>query len=125
MDAPYESARARVLVGQACRELGDTDSAEIEFDAVVPVFQKLGAAPDAEQLRQLIDSPERSYPSGLTAREVQILSLVATGRTNREISSTLMISEHTVARHLQNIFSKLGVSSRTAATAFALDQSLI
>ncbi len=125
MDAPYESARARVLVGQACRELGDADSAEIEFEAVGQVFQKLGAAPDAERLRQLIDSPERSYPSGLTAREVQILSLVATGRTNREIASTLMISEHTVARHLQNIFSKLGVSSRTAAAAFALDQSLI
>ena len=125
MDAPYQSARARVLVGQACRELGDADSAEIEFEAVGQVFQKLGAAPDAERLRQLIDSPERSYPSGLTAREVQILSLVATGRTNREIASTLMISEHTVARHLQNIFSKLGVSSRTAAAAFALDQSLI
>ena len=79
MDAPYQSARARVLVGQACRELGDADSAEIEFEAVGQVFQKLGAAPDAERLRQLIDSPERSYPSGLTAREVQILSLVATG----------------------------------------------
>ena len=74
---------------------------------------------------QLIGSAERNYPSGLTAREVQVLSLVATGRTNREISSTLMISEHTVARHLQNIFSKLGVSSRTAATAFALEHSLI
>jgi DNA-binding NarL/FixJ family response regulator len=61
----------------------------------------------------------------LTAREVQVLSLVATGRTNREISSSLVISEHTVARHLQNIFRKLGVSSRTAATAYALDHSLI
>jgi DNA-binding CsgD family transcriptional regulator len=125
MDAPYESARARILVGQACRELGDADSSEIEFEAVGQVFQKLGAAPDAERLRQLIDSPEGSYPSGLTARELQVLSLVATGRTNRVIASTLMISEHTVARHLQNIFSKLGVSSRTAAAAFALDQSLI
>jgi DNA-binding CsgD family transcriptional regulator len=125
LDAPYESARARILVGQACRELGDADSAEIEFEAVGQVFQEVGAAPDAERLRQLIDSPARSHPSGLTARELQILSLVATGRTNREISSTLMISEHTVARHLQNIFSKLGVSSRTAATAFALEQSII
>ena len=125
MGAPYESARARVLVGQACRELGDADSADIEFEAVGQVFQKVGAAPDAERLRQLIGSPERNHPSGLTAREVQVLGLVATGRTNREISSTLMISEHTVARHLQNIFSKLGVSSRTAATAFALEQSLI
>ena len=125
MEAPYESARARVLVGQACRELGDADSAEIEFEAAGQVFQEMGAAPEAERLRQLISSAELSYPNGLTAREVQVLSLVATGRTNREISSTLMISEHTVARHLQNIFSKFGVSSRTAATAFALEQSLI
>ena len=122
MDAPYESARARVLVGQACRELGDTDSAEIEFEAAGQVFQQLGAVPDLDRLRKLIGSAELSHPNGLTARELQVLSLVATGRTNREISSTLMISEHTVARHLQNIFSKLGVSSRTAATAFALDQ---
>ena len=125
MEAPYESARSRVLVGQACRELGDTDSAEIEFEAAGKVFDEMGAAPDAERLRQLISSAQPSYPNGLTAREVQVLSLVATGRTNREISSTLKISEHTVARHLQNIFSKLGVSSRTAATAFALEQSLL
>ena len=125
MEAPYESARARVLVGQACRELGDADSAEIEFEAAGRVFQEMGAAPEAERLRQLISSAELSHPNGLTAREVQVLRLVATGRTNREISSTLMISEHTVARHLQNIFSKLGVSSRTAATAFALERGLL
>ena len=76
-------------------------------------------------MRKLASSAEPSSTSGLTAREVQVLSLVATGRTNREISSTLVISEHTVARHLQNIFSKLGVSSRTAATAFAHEHSLI
>src|SRR4029453_10501850 len=64
VDAPYESARARVLVGQACRELGDADSAEIEFEAVGQVFQKLGATPDAERLRQLIASPGRGFPSG-------------------------------------------------------------
>ncbi len=125
MEAPYESARVRALVGQACRALGDADSAEIEFEAADQVFQEMGAAPDAERLRQLISSADLSYPNGLTAREVQVLSLVATGRTNREISSRLMISEHTVARHLQNIFGKLGVSSRTAATAFALEHSLI
>ena len=72
-----------------------------------------------------MSSEELSYPNGLTVREVQVLSLVATGQTNREISSTLMISEHTVARHMQNIFSKLEVSSRTAATAFALQHKLI
>jgi DNA-binding CsgD family transcriptional regulator len=125
MEAPYESARVRALVGQACRALGDADSAEIEFEAAGQVFQEMGAAPEAERLRHLISSAELSYPNGLTTREVQVLSLVATGRTNREISSRLMISEHTVARHLQNIFGKLGVSSRTAATAFALEHSLI
>jgi DNA-binding CsgD family transcriptional regulator len=125
MDAPYESARARVLVGVACRALGDPDSAEIEFDAAGEVFQQLGAAPDVDRVRKLAGSGEPSSASGLTAREVQVLSLAATGHTNREISSSLMISEHTVARHLQNIFSKLGVSSRTAAAAFAYEHSLI
>ena len=125
LEAPYETARARVLIGQACRQLGDTDSAEIEFEAAGQVFQQVGAVQDLDRLRKLIGSADLSQPNGLTARELQVLSLVATGRTNREISSTLMISEHTVARHLQNIFSKLGVSSRTAATAFALENSLI
>ncbi|HJY42999.1 MAG TPA: LuxR C-terminal-related transcriptional regulator [Propionibacteriaceae bacterium] len=125
MEAPYESARVRVLVGQACRALGDADGAEIEFDAADQVFQQVGAASDLDRLRKLISSAGLSYPNGLTAREVQVLSLVATGQTNREISSKLMISEHTVARHLQNLFGKLGVSSRTAATAYALEHSLI
>jgi ATP/maltotriose-dependent transcriptional regulator MalT len=125
LDAPYESARARVLVGLACRALGDPDSAEIELVGAREAFQQLGAAPDVDRVRKLAGSSEPSSASGLTAREVQVLSLVATGRTNREISSTLMISEHTVARHLQNIFSKLGVSSRTAAASFAHEHSLI
>jgi DNA-binding CsgD family transcriptional regulator len=125
MEAPYEAARVRVLVGQACRALGDADSAEIEFDAADHVFQQIGAASDLDRLGKLMSSEELSYSSGLTAREVQVLSLVATGQTNREISSTLMISEHTVARHMQNIFSKLEVPSRTAATTFALEHKLI
>ena len=125
LDAAYESARVRVLVGQACRALDDGDSAEIEFDTACQVLQHLDAKPDVERLQKLINSSALGYPKGLTAREVQVLNLVARGQTNREISSTLMISEHTVARHLQNIFSKLGVSSRTAATAFALEHSLI
>jgi len=125
MDAPYQMARVRVLVGLACRALDDPDSAEIEFDAACQVFRQLGAAPDVDRMQRLLGSAVSSSLSGLTAREVQVLSLVATGRTNREISSTLAISEHTVARHLQNIFAKLGVSSRTAATAFALEHRLI
>ena len=125
LDAPYEAASARFLVGLACRALGDSDSAEIEFHAAGEIFQQLGAAPDVDRVRKLTGSRDPSSASGLTAREVQVLSLVASGRTNREISSTLVISEHTVARHVQNIFSKLGVSSRTAAAAFAHEHSLI
>jgi ATP/maltotriose-dependent transcriptional regulator MalT len=121
----YESARVRVLVAQGCQALGDSASAEIELDTASHVFQQLGAMPDVDRLQTMIGSAEPAYPKGLTTRELQVLRLVAVGRTNREISSTLVISEHTVARHLQNIFSKLGVSSRTAATAFALEHSLI
>ena len=124
-EAPYESARVRVLVGLACRALGDADSAKIELDAACQIFHQVGARPDVDQLRKLIDSGQLTYPRGLTAREVQVLSLAAKGRTNKEISSTLFISEHAVARHLQNIFTKLGVSSRTEATAYAFEHSLV
>ncbi|HET9779036.1 MAG TPA: LuxR C-terminal-related transcriptional regulator [Propionibacteriaceae bacterium] len=125
LEAPYEAARARVLVGLACRAVGDSDSAKIELDAACHALQHLGAVPDVERVRGLIRSSEQISLKGLTARELEVLSLVATGRTNREISTTLVISEHTVARHLQNIFSKLHVSSRTAATTFALEHSLL
>jgi DNA-binding CsgD family transcriptional regulator len=125
LEAPYETARVRVLVGLACRAVRDSDSAEIELGAARHAFQHLGAVPDVERVRSLIGSREPISMKGLTARELQVLSLVATGRTNREISASLVISEHTVARHLQNIFNKLGVSSRTAATAFALEHSLL
>jgi ATP/maltotriose-dependent transcriptional regulator MalT len=125
MDAAYESARVRVMIGLACRALGDADTAEIEFEAAQQVLQRLGARSDIDRLRKLINATEVSYSKGLTAREIQVLGLVAQGRTNREISSTLVISEHTAARHLQNIFGKLGVSSRTAAAAFAIEHNLI
>ena len=125
VEAPYETARVRVQVGIACRTLDDRETAEIELDTACRAFQRLGARPDVERVRRLIDSLESGLPKGLTAREMEVLSLVATGRTNREVSSALMISEHTVARHLQNIFAKIGVSSRTAATSFALEHHLI
>ena len=105
--------------------LDDPETGGIELETACQVFQRLGARPDVERVRRLIDSAESGLPRGLTAREVEVLNLVATGRTNREISSTLMISEHTVARHLQNIFGKIGVSLRTAATTFALEHNLI
>jgi DNA-binding CsgD family transcriptional regulator len=123
MDAPYQMARARVLVALACRALHDRDSAQIELDAARQIFQRLGAAPDVGRLGKL-RSGEPSLVQALTGREIQVLSLVATGRTNQEISSALVISEHTVARHLQNIFRKIGVSTRTAAAAFAVEHNL-
>jgi DNA-binding CsgD family transcriptional regulator len=121
LEAPYEAARARVLVGLACAALGDHDAASSELDAARETLVQLGAAPDLARLDSLV----RPATHGLTARELQVLRLVAAGKSNREISAALVISEHTVARHLQNIFAKLNVSSRTAASAFAFAHGLI
>ena len=118
--APYQSARTRVLVGEACAALGDRDAAALELDAARAGLEKLGAKPDLERLAA---APAETH--GLSARELEVLRLVAAGRTNRQIAAELVVSEHTVARHLQNIFGKLGVSSRTAATAFAFEQHLV
>jgi DNA-binding NarL/FixJ family response regulator len=124
LEAPYEAARVRVLLALAYRELGDHDAAEMELDAACQTFQRLGAAPAlacVEALAQ-IKSPTAG---SLTEREVQVLKLVASGRTNRAIASKLGISEKTVARHLSNIFNKLDLSSRTAATAYAYQKQLV
>jgi DNA-binding CsgD family transcriptional regulator len=125
IDAPYDAARTRVLVGMACRALGDDDTAEMELDAARWAFDRLGAAPDVERVARL--SARRASdptPAGLTLREVQVLRLVATGATNRAISRELFVSEKTIARHVANIFNKLGISSRAAATAFAYEHHL-
>jgi DNA-binding CsgD family transcriptional regulator len=125
LEAPYEAARVRVLVGLACRELGDEDGAEMELDAAHWVFQQLGAAPDLARVERFSWTAAPKGMGGLTAREVQVLALVAAGKTNREIATVLVVSEHTVRRHLQNIFAKLGVASRAAATAYAFQHDLI
>jgi DNA-binding CsgD family transcriptional regulator len=125
LEAPYELARTRVLIGCACRELGDDDAFRLELDAAGGAFAELGAAPDIAQLQRLSQRGERDEGSGLTARELEVLRLVAAGKSNREIASTLVISEHTVARHVQNILSKLDVPSRTAAGAFAFEHDLV
>jgi ATP/maltotriose-dependent transcriptional regulator MalT len=121
LDAPYEVARVRMLVGLACRELGDNDSAALELESARGTFEELGAAPDLGRLASLTGAA----PHGLSARELEVLRHVAAGKTNREIAAELVVSEHTVARHMQNIFTKLGVSSRTAATAFAFEHRLV
>jgi DNA-binding CsgD family transcriptional regulator len=124
LEAPYEGARVRVLIGLACRALGDDDAADIELDAARAVFQELGAAPDLTRLEGL--SRKRfDAPDGLTRRELQVLRLVAEGKTNRDVAAELSISEKTVARHVSNIFVKLGLSTRAAATAYAYRHDLV
>jgi DNA-binding CsgD family transcriptional regulator len=124
-EAPYETARVRELIGQACQELGDEDSARLELDAARSTFAALGASPDLARLDLLLEIAGSAVTHGLTERELEVLRLVAAGKTNREIAKELVISEHTAARHLQNIYAKLGVSSRTAASAFAFEHQLV
>ncbi|MEY9837916.1 LuxR C-terminal-related transcriptional regulator [Streptacidiphilus sp. EB103A] len=121
-DAPYEAARARVLVALACRTLGDEEGAAMELDAAAEVFGRLGAAPDLALVRELLGA--RRGPGALTARECEVLRLVALGLTNHAIAGELFLSEKTVARHLSNIYPKLGVASRTAAAAYAFEHGL-
>lgn len=125
LDAPYEVARVRALIGDALRRLGDADGAAMELDAARAVFQRLGAPPDLTAIEERSESGPRRAPAGLTDREIQVLALIAAGRSNRQIASELVLSERTVARHVSNIFTKLGVSSRAAATAFAFQHDLI
>jgi DNA-binding NarL/FixJ family response regulator len=113
------------LIGQACRALGDEDTAEMELDAARWVFQELGAAPDLARVDKLSMRPVATAPGGLSLREVQVLRLVAAGRTNRAIAEELFVSEKTVHRHLSNIFTKLDVGSRSAATAYAFQHDLV
>jgi ATP/maltotriose-dependent transcriptional regulator MalT len=125
IEAPYEAARVRVLIGLACRALGDDDTAEMELDTARWVFRQLGASPDVARVEALSRAGAVSAPGGLTAREVEVLRLVAEGKSNREIAKALVLSDHTVRRHLQNIFNKIGVSSRAGATAFAFQRDLV
>lgn len=127
LDGPYEAARCRALIARACRELGDADTARTHLDAARTTFERLGARLDLAALEgpARAEAPSEPSPSGLTGREREVLGLVAAGRTNRAIAAALHISEHTVARHLSNIFTKLGVSSRTAASAFAYEHGLV
>lgn len=123
VEAPYDCARVRVLLALAYDALGDADAAGRELDAAAEVFDRLGAEPDSRQVAAL--RPGRPHlPDGLTAREAEVLALVAGGKTNRDIADELVISQKTVARHLSNIFTKLDVSSRTAAAGYAYEHGL-
>ena len=126
LDAPYEAARVQLLMARACRELGDYDTAELERAGARRTLERLGAG---AELERIAGGGEVAAPAGdahgLTPRELEVLRLVASGATNRAIGEELFISERTVERHLSHIFGKLGVSSRTAATAFAYEHGLV
>ncbi len=124
LETPYHAARVRLQIGCALRALGDEDAAQMEFDAARTVFERLGATPDAGRAVHLAAG---LVPKGgvLTGREVEVLRLVAAGKTNRETARELCLSEKTVARHLSNIYSKLNLPSRSAATAYAYDHGLV
>ncbi|HET6582765.1 MAG TPA: LuxR C-terminal-related transcriptional regulator, partial [Nannocystaceae bacterium] len=125
LDAPYESARVRVLVARACERLGDHDTAQQHIAAAAAVFDRLGALPDSSRLARLAAPTPEDTLGQLSAREIEVLVLVAAGKTNRQIAAELAISAHTVARHLSNIYNKIGVASRTAASAFAYQHRLV
>ena len=124
LEAPYECARVRVLLGLASRALGDHDAAAMELDAARWTFEQLGAAPDIARIDALSPAGSPASVSGLTARELEVLRLVAKGKSNKAIALELFISEKTVHRHVSNIFLKLELSSRAAATAYAFQHNL-
>ena len=125
LDAPYESARSRVMLADAFALLDDDDAAERERAAARTCFERLGAAAALRELDRARQSGADTAAHGLSPREREVLGLVASGATNREIAAALYLSEKTVARHLSNIFTKLGVSSRSAATAYAYEHGLV
>ena len=125
IDAPYEDARTRVLVGVASRQLGDVDTSDFELAAARRTFQRLGAVTDLARLDEVTWPSTPRGARELTGRELEVLALIATGRTNRAIADALGLSEKTVARHVSNIFMKVGVSSRAAATAYAYRRRLV
>jgi DNA-binding CsgD family transcriptional regulator len=125
LDAAYDAARVRVLIGLAYRALGDRDTAAMELDAARWVFRQLGATPDGVRVESLIREAASRSAGGLTPREVEVLRLIAAGKTNRAIAVDLFLSERTVDRHVSNIFSRLGLSSRAAASAFAVEHDLV
>lgn len=126
LEAPYETACLRVHVASACALLGDEDGARLERAAARAVFEELGATPALATLEAAPStSPTAVATGGLTKRELEVLKLVAAGKTNKQIARELFLSEKTVDRHLSNILTKLDVPTRTAATAYAYENGLI
>ncbi len=125
VEAPYEAARVRELMGRACFAVDDDDGGALELDAARAVFERLGALPDLARLESFGKPASSGHRHGLTHRQLQVLRLVASGKTNKEVAAELFLSERTIDRHLSNIFTKLNVSSRAAATAYAYTHKLL
>jgi len=128
LEMPYEAARIEVLLGRACHALGDIDGARMQWDTAARTFRRFGAAPalaEVEALLQAFPAAKSSGTGGLTARELEVLRLIARGETNRAIARELGISDKTVARHVSNIFTKLDLSTRAAAAAYAFIHRLV
>jgi DNA-binding CsgD family transcriptional regulator len=125
LEAPYESARTRLLIGRACRALGDEEAAALECDAARAAFERLGARGELARLDAAAAGAPARGQSLLTAREREVLRLISAGRTNKAIAETLCLSERTIDRHVSNILAKLDVPSRAAATAWAYDHKLL
>jgi DNA-binding CsgD family transcriptional regulator len=122
LDVPYETATAQLLLGEAARACGDDDLAGVALDAATAAFERLGVVHDA---RRTGAAPAGALPAGLSAREAEVLRLVAEGRTNKDIAAALGLSQKTIARHVSNIFTKTGAPTRTAAAAFAYDHGIV
>jgi DNA-binding NarL/FixJ family response regulator len=123
LEALHQAASVRLLVGIGCRQLGDTTTATLELEAARSAFHQLGAVPDVERVELLLGTTQSASP--LSRRESEVLALVAVGKSNRAVADELVISEKTVARHMSNIFAKLGVSSRSGAVAYAYRHGLV
>jgi DNA-binding CsgD family transcriptional regulator len=125
LEIPYEAARARVVVALACSGLDDRDTASFELDAARAIFARLGAVPDIARIDALTGSADRAAVHGLTPRELEVLRLVASGKSNREVAAELVISERTARTHVSNVLRKIGVNSRTQAAVLAVREGLV
>ncbi|HJQ89824.1 MAG TPA: LuxR C-terminal-related transcriptional regulator [Propionibacteriaceae bacterium] len=123
IDVPHAVATVSVLLGLACRAVGDEDAAQLELESARSTFVRLGARPDLQRAEELLRPAE--VPGLLSAREIEVLRLVAAGKTNHAIATELFVSERTVHRHVSNIFDKLGVRSRAAAASYAIQHHLV